>query len=101
MCNRHYNPAATPSRYLSPLTRLLSSGGVTCVVSRSPDLAQLDGGTADVHECTAHPWIRLLCPAHSFSRSSNFCGLPVAVRGSSSTNSTDFGTLKRAKCVCR
>ena len=34
-------------------------------------------------------------------RSANFYGFPVAVRGSWSTNSTAFGTLKRAMRVCR
>ena len=36
------------------------------------------------------------CPDHSFSRSSNFCTLPVEVLGSSSTMSTVFGALYRA-----
>ena len=53
----------------------------------------LVGQHLGVHGVGTHPWIRLLCPAHSFSRSSNFCGFPVAVRGSWSTNSTAFGTL--------
>ena len=35
-------------------------------------------------------------PAHSFSRSSNFCTLPVDVLGSSATTSTAFGALYRA-----
>src|SRR6185312_7751814 len=41
----------------------------------------------------AQPWIRLLCPAHSLSRSANFCSFPVDVRGSDSTNSIALGTL--------
>src|SRR6476660_10059481 len=49
----------------------------------------------------AQPWIRLLCPAHSLSRSANFCSFPVDVRGSDSTNSIAFGTLKRAMWLCR
>ena len=71
-------------------------------VNRQPLLC-LDNAlvTVEMTKPTVHPWIRLLCPAHSFSRSATFCGLPVAVRGSWSTNSTDFGTLKRAMRVCR
>ena len=71
-------------------------------VNRRPLLCLDDAlATVEMPEPTVHPWIRLLCPAHSFSRSENFCGFPVAVRGSWSTNSTAFGTLKRAMRVCR
>ena len=71
-------------------------------VNRRPLLCLDDAlATVEMTEPTRHPWIRLLCPAHSFSRSENFCGFPVAVRGSWSTNSTAFGTLKRAMRVCR
>ena len=71
-------------------------------VNRQPLLCLDDAlATVEMTKPTVHPWIRLLCPAHSFSRSATFCGFPVAVRGSWSTNSTAFGTLKRAMRVCR
>src|SRR5215207_2189859 len=44
----------------------------------------------------AQPRIRDAWPDHSFSRSSNFCTLPVDVFGSCSTSSTVFGALNRA-----
>ena len=50
---------------------------------------------------STYPWIRLVWPAHSFSRSSNFWVFPVDVRGSSSTNAMAPGTLKRAMWVFR
>jgi len=59
--------------------------------------APLRPGESHPGHASTHPWIRLSCPPHSFSRRRNFWILPVEVLGRVA-NSTAFGHLKWARC---
>ncbi len=63
--------------------------------ARRPRLARTETPTP-AHgdpDSRGQPRMRLASPPHSFSRSSNFCTLPVDVFGSSVTISTALGAL--------
>src|SRR6478752_7737871 len=65
---------------------------------------ELNPGLLDIFVCVTcfdgggHPWILLSWPTHSGVRSRSLRTLPVEVRGSWPTKSTDLGALNFAMC---
>ena len=69
---------------------LIGPGGSTGLLDIFVCVTCFDGG--------GHPWILLSWPTHSGVRSRSLRTLPVEVRGSWPTKSTDLGALNFAMC---